>query len=594
MKRILPLLLLLIVAASTLAGCATTGEVAQMPPEVRAADQMLASGHAREAARSYAAQAAAANGALHDLLEVRAADAWQVAGDPAAARRALGDVNPKRLGGDDALRFHLLRAEFDIADGHAAQGMEDLDIADTAIPPALGTRWHRARATVLEAGGDRFGAAAQLALLEPLEGKKTAVATRTRIHKLLASVDDATLSRGSAALPQGHPLYAYAGRVLTSRGLPLPHPYDRVAGPQSTSTRPPADSDGYRPPLKLALLLPASGPVSVAASSVRDGFMAAYFGESRRRPELHVYDTADSAGGAVAAYRKAVADGNDFVVGPLGREQVAALFGQSDVPVPILALNRAAQPAPAGSVSFSLAPEDEGAAAADRLLRKGLRHAIVFTAHDDNATRALAAFRQAYTQRGGSIVAEAVIADVGPNYGTPLKEALAASGDQYDAMFLALKAPAARLIATQLPTNGFRAVPRVSTSLILSGGGNARLDQELDGIEYPELAWLLHPVNGLPDASSLGSHLPSARGGGARLFAFGADAYRLSAYLESLAASPEASVRGATGELRMDGLGNVQRSSDWAVFSGGRTRPAQEGGLQAEPVHGAGGQRGGR
>jgi outer membrane PBP1 activator LpoA protein len=185
-----------------------------------------------------------------------------------------------------------------------------------------------------------------------------------------------------------------------------------------------------------------------------------------------------------------------------------------------------------------------------------------------------------------------VISDAGPNYGTILHEALAKSGDQYDAIFLALKAPAARLLATQLSSNGFRAVPRVSTALILSGGGNARLDQELDGIEYPELSWLLHAVNGLPDSTTLGSKLSSAHGGGARLFAFGADAFRLSAYLESLATSPEATLRGATGELKLDGFGNVVRSSDWAVFSGGRTRPAQDGALQTQPVR-PDGQRGG-
>jgi outer membrane PBP1 activator LpoA protein len=299
---------------------------------------------------------------------------------------------------------------------------------------------------------------------------------------------------------------------------------------------------------------------------------------------VQVYDSADSAGGAVDAYRKAVADGNDFVVGPLGRDQVAALFAQSDVSVPILALNRSAKPAPPGSESFSLAPEDEGIAAANRLLHRNLQHAIVFTSRDDNAVRALGAFREAYEQRGGSIVAEAVIADAGPNYGAILKDTLTKAGDQYDAVFLALKAPAARLLATQLPTNGYRTVPRVSTSLILSGGGNARLDQELDGIEYPELAWLLHPVNGLPDASTLGSRLPSARGGGARLFAFGADAFKLSGYLDALSADSKTSVRGATGELSVDGLGDVARASEWAVFSGGRGRPAVEGGLQSESV----------
>ena len=581
MKRTLALLLMLFVA-----GCASMGDIAELPPQVRATDQLLASGHAREAAQSYAAQAAASSGAMRDLLEVRAADAWQIAGDSQSARRAFADANPKHLGGDDTLRFRLLDAEFTIADGHAMEAAGYLNVADAAIPPTLRARWHRARATALEATGDRFNAAAQLALLEPLQSRRDAAATRKHIQALLAAVDDATLARGSASLPLGHPLYLYAGRMLTARGLPLPHPYARGAGFLSDSSRPPADEDGYRPPLKLALLLPASGPVAAAAAAVRDGFMTAYYAESRRRPELRMYDSGQSRGGAVAAYRKAVEDGNDFVVGPLDRDQVSALFEQSDAPVPILALNRATQPTPPGSVNFSLSPEDEGYAAARRLLKKGLRRTIAFTARDDTAVRALAAFREAYTQRGGSIVAEAVIPDAGPNYGSILHTALGKSGDQYDAVFLALKAPAARLLATQLSSNGFRDVPRIATSLILSGGGNARLDQELDGIEYPELAWLLHPVGGMPDSATLGSHLPSAHGGGARLFAFGADAFRLSAYLESLATNPEAVVRGATGELRLDGFGNVLRDSDWAVFSGGRTRPAQDGALHSEPVRG--------
>lgn len=587
MKRTLTLL-----SIALLAGCASTGGVAELPPQVHAADGLLAGGHAREAARSYEAQAASAGGALRDLLEERAANAWQVAGDKAAARRDFAQADPKRLAGEDALRYRLLAAEFAIADGHAAQAAGEMNAGDTPIPPPIALRWYHASATVQEAAGNAFAAAAALAMIESMQNRHDATATRTRIHKLLQSVDDATLSREAAALPDGHPLYPAAARMLMARGLPLPHPLTGGVAALSRN-RPPADEDGYRPPLKVALLLPTSGPVAAAGSAVRDGFMTAYYAESRRRPEVQVFDSSESAGGAIEAYRKAVADGCDFVVGPLGRDQVAALFGQADVPVPILALNRSDKPAPPGSESFALAPEDEGTAAASRLLRKHLQRAIVFASRDESASRALAAFRDSYSRRGGTVVAEAVIADNGPNYGPILKDTLAKSGDQYDAVFIALKAPAARLLATQLPTNGYRAVPRVATSLILSGGGNARLDQELDGIEYPEIAWLLHPVNGLPDSSTLGSHLPSAHGGGARLFAFGADAYRLSAYLESLAVSPQASVGGATGDLHLDGLGNVTRDSAWAVFAGGRAHPAQDEALQAEPVR-PDGSRGGR
>ncbi len=577
MKLVFALLLPILL----LAGCASMGEVTETPPEWRAADAQLAAGDARAAAQAYDSFAGNNRGELREIALVRAASAWQQAGNDTAARRDLDGIAGKRLQGNDAIRYRLLRGEFALADKQPVQAASWLQPSGP-IPGPLALRWHRARAAALELTSDNFGAAIELAVLQPLLPRKEAARLRQRIPQLLAKVDDATLASRAAALPVGHPLYVYAGHALTARGLPLPRPYDRGAGWPSNASLPPADPDGYRPPLKLALLLPMSGSIGVAAAAVRDGFMTAYYADTRRRPVLHIYDTAQDA---LAQYRKAVQDGNDFVVGPLARDHVSELFDQTDLEVPVLALNRGTAPPPPGSASFSLAPEDEGVAAAQRLLGKGLRRTIVIAGNDDLAQRALAAFRDAYTQRGGEIAADVTLTGSGPNYAAPLKRALVDAGDRYDAIFLALKAPPARLVATQLSTAGFRTVPRVSTSLILSGGGNPRLDQELDGIEYPEFPWLLHAIPGLPDAADIGARLGSTRDGGARLYAFGADAYTLSAYLESLALQPDATVRGATGALSLDGFGNIQRRPEWAVFSGGRPRPAGDGGLEMQSVH---------
>src|SRR5690606_35895397 len=53
--------------------------------------------------------------------------------------------------------------------------------------------------------------------------------------------------------------------------------------------RPPAERDGYRPPRKLAVLLPLTGSLATAAGPVRDGLLAGYYGEQRRRPDLEFY-----------------------------------------------------------------------------------------------------------------------------------------------------------------------------------------------------------------------------------------------------------------------------------------------------------------
>ena len=77
------------------------------------------------------------------------------------------------------------------------------------------------------------------------------------IEQLLSTVPDQALTDFAAGLPEGDPMYAHAGRVLQARGLPLPRPYDLAAlWAVHAGNRPPADHDGYRPPMRLGVLLP--------------------------------------------------------------------------------------------------------------------------------------------------------------------------------------------------------------------------------------------------------------------------------------------------------------------------------------------------
>ncbi len=396
-----------------------------------------------------------------------------------------------------------------------------------------------------------------------------------RIERLLAGLDDATLSRQTAALPTGDPLYNFAGRALLNRGLPLPRSFERGGNWRfDAGNRPPAESDGYRPPLKLGVLLPLSGGLATAAVPVRDGLLAGYYGEQRRRPEIQFYDTHGTSGGAVAAYGLAVAAGADYVLGPLGRDEVSAVFGQP-LSVPVLALNRGAVAPPGGSASFSLAPEDDGIAAAEFLLARNARRVLVLSATDDSMRRAASAFREQLQSRGGSVVDTLTVSGDKPDLATALGAAAKAEGG-VDAVFLALKAAQARAVAPQLSLAGLAGKPRVATSQIVSGGGKAEDNRALDGIAFPTEAWGVRGVSGLPSAASAGETLPSARGAAAKLFAFGYDAWLLTAYLERLATSA-GEVQGATGTLRIDGFGNVMRSPAWSSFSGGYPVPLADG-----------------
>jgi len=419
-----------------------------------------------------------------------------------------------------------------------------------------------------------MAAAADLADSHAALGGQARAENARRIEQLLAGLDDQTLASGAAALPEGDPLYSFAGRALMARGLPLPRPFDLgLLWNVHAGNRPPADRDGYRPPQQLAVLLPLSGRLATAASPVRDGLLAGYYGERRQRPEVVFHDTTGTPAGAVAAYQRAVEAGADYVLGPLGRDEVAAVLADpARLSVPVLALNRTGDETPTGSFSFAMAPEDDGIAAANRLLSQNVQRVLVLAGGDESARRSVDAFRR-QLEAGGGQVSDMMVVVGGeqPDMVEALRNAML-KPDGAQAVFLALRMAEARAIAPQLVEAGYATRPRIGTSQLFASG-NAEEDAVLDGIAFPTERWTSSGVAGLPMASTVANVLPTARGPAARLFAFGHDAWLLAAFMERLVTGTDAELRGATGTLRIDGFGNVQRTPAWATFSGGHVVP---------------------
>ena len=336
-----------------------------------------------------------------------------------------------------------------------------------------------------------------------------------------------------------------------------------------TAGRLPADTDGYRPPLKLAVLLPLSGDMSRAALPVRDGLLAGYYAENRRRPEITFHDT---VGGVDAAYDQAVANGADFVVGPLGRAEVDALYSRQSLPIPVLALNRGELPPPPGNASFALAPEDDGVAAAEYAISRGARRVLSLADGDDSMRRAAAAFRARLEELDGTVVVELVVNATPGAMGTALQTAATTDGG-IDAVFLAVRPSQAGAIVAQLADVGLGGKLRIGTSALAGARPTDTSGHALDGIAFPSDAWSVQYVAGLPSSVTAASMLATARGSAQRLFAFGYDAWLLTAFLERLATNPAASVAGATGTLRIDADGNVVRTPAWSSWNGSNALP---------------------
>jgi hypothetical protein len=349
---------------------------------------------------------------------------------------------------------------------------------------------------------------------------------------------------------------------------------------------------------RVALLLPLTGPAAAQASTVRDGFMSAYYQvPAANRPDLRLYDTGALPGPEAIAQARAA--GSSFVVGPLTREDVAAVAGTGAQSVPVLALNFLPpdRPAPNGLYQFALSPEDEARVVARRILADGHHHGIALIPRGDWGTRVGDAFTHELTAGGGSLIAVATYDPAEHDYGTALQSILHIDdsraryqhlqgviggklnfeprrrADIEFAFIAAASATTARLIEPQLKFFYAGDVPSYSLSNAYEPDSTAS-NQDIDGLMYPDMPWMI-TGDGSIDAirSSISQVWENRAAWRSRLFAFGYDACQLMLAMSAKGRSPaDAQVAGLTGVLHFDTDRRVQRDLIWVQVHNGEPR----------------------
>jgi len=572
-----------------LSGCVPTN-VRPSPAELAAAQNAATleqQGQFDQAAQAYLALAAqsSSNGDHYRLL---AAEAWRQEGQIQLAAPTLAQIKRQRLTDDEPLRFDLLRAELALTNHDAATALQLTTQANVTVPPALQLRLLELRARAMEATGDNWGAARTRVQMDAQLSGLDQSQNRRQVLDLLVKLGVEPLKQRAAAMKPGDSMLSWVNEALGRLGVTVAQSQPELQQPVGTLL-PGANAnvrEGYKVPQKIALLLPSDGNFGAASASIREGFFSAYIDAGRNhapRPVVRVYDSRGTADGAVKAYQQAVADGAQLIVGPLTRAEVAAVFSQPSLPVPLLALNHPDdKQLPAGNTSeFGLLPETEGAQAADHMVERGVRHAFVLVSTDDFAQRAASAFKAELAARGGQLDGMTTLTtfNVAPSGLTPTDPSTGA-GDA--GIFISMRPNQARMLLPQLLVANIH-LPVFATSHIYDGTEDATTNRDLEGVEFCDAPWLFDAQPGLPIHADIAAQLPGAQGSAARLFAFGMDAWNLVPYLDWLRAHPGSYLPGASGQLTADEFGRVRRVLIWAKFQDGMAHPLG-GSLQTDDV----------
>lgn len=563
-------IIMLVVAG---AGCVT---VPTQQPGGAAADEharrLYHDGELGRAADAWLALAERGPAANRAHYRLRAAEARRDNADLDGAAAALQGINPRHLHDDTPARVDLLNAEIALARGDAPYAVDLLSAIVLDVPAGMQPRALEllARAQLMQ--GDAVASASTRAQLDFLLSGIDQHQNRQQLLDALQAHDPADLAIRAMGMPDDDPLLPWLDEALRSHGMEVPFALPRPGHQVGDWTR---GADGYHAPRSVALLLPLSGQLSAVVQPIRDGFLAAHFASTDElRPTIHLYDSGTGAATVIAAYRQALADGVEHIVGPLQREAVGALLALPPE-TPVLALNQSGNIGlpPPGVAEFSLAPESEGAQAAAHMLARGVRKAGVLIGSADWARRAAQAFETRFQAGGGLVTGFAQLPEDQVNYQPTIAAATAGLDEiEGDAVFISMLPPQARLLLPQLRMAGIGGTV-YATSHVHSGTVNPGLDRDLNDVEFCDAPWLLGTVAGRPARTDITRLLPNASGVGARLFAFGMDAYALLGWQDWLLTHPDSYLEGASGQLVADRQGRIHRLLAWGRFDNGMVRP---------------------
>ncbi|MBC3270058.1 penicillin-binding protein activator [Pseudomonas sp. SWRI81] len=540
------------------------------------------------------------------LLRLSAADLAYRQGNAGQSAQILQQVPMEQLKPGQQIFANTLSAELAMTRNQPKAALTALSHPSLQqlgeMPEEQQVRTGTVRARALEADGQTLAAARERVFIAPMLEGEAAGKNHEAIWTLIASLPTDQLQPNATddlggwmalaqAVKTAGTLEQQQAAIDTWRAQNPKHPAAITLPLPLTKLKELAS----QPLSKIALLLPQDGQLAAVGKALREGFMAAHYQAQQagqKPPAIEFYDSSKLTS-MDEFYRKAQADGVQLVVGPLEKPLVKQLSTRPQLPITTLALNYSeGDQGPAQLFQFGLAAEDEAREVSRRARADGLHRAAIMVPKGEWGDRVLRAFSQDWQANGGSIVATERVdqpvqlaQQIADMFQLRQSEARAkslqnAAGTNVAAqpsrrqdiefIFLAATPQQAQQIKPTLNFQYAGDVPVYATSHVYSASGDVNQYNDMAGIRFCETPWLLESSD--PLRQQVVAQWPQAAGSLGRLYAMGADAYRLAPRLGQLKALPDSRIEGQSGSLGMTQTQRVVRQLPWAQFVSGQVQ----------------------
>jgi outer membrane PBP1 activator LpoA protein len=607
------LLFIFLISLSLLSGCGPSrpdDQQAQADPEENARI-LMQSGDFSAAAIEYLTLAENDKQNL-SVYRLKAAAAFVEAGQYAEADSILKETNVPKEDSVQNLRMRILSARLQLEFGQPGNALNMLNqISSQEIPQSLQISYYDILARAYLAHGNYIEAASERIKLSSLLSSPTEITQNYgSLWDIFEAIPQDELEELRLAAPEQ--LSSWFELASISKGYRYEpdklknaidgwiqrypgHPAYSSIAPQLISR----SNEFVQRPAKIGLLLPLSGKYQKSSTAIRDGFLAAWYMDNQQKSEINIYDA--NSLNVRDVYQQAVADGVEYVVGPLEKEAVNQLADFGELPVQVLALNRHdiknKESTNSKLMQFALSPEDEAAQIAEAAMSDGHRLALVITPDIPWGDRIADAFIKRWLELGGGILEQGHFESSAKDFASPVKALLNIDSsiqrgkelrsklgikinyvdrrrEDADFIFTAAVPTDARQLFPQFRFHRAGDLPVYSTSHIFTGIVDSAKDTDLNGVMFLDMPWILDSTRQLSlIQDNLNRNWSQEKSQYRRLYALGIDAYRLIPEIGRLSVEKNSYLYGETGDLTISTNNNVKRKLRRAQFIEGKPVP---------------------